>query len=276
MSVFLQALRGSSDGLPPDQKIAAVVLFMLLMLVLILCIGIFFVGLATRHARARRFADRANRRAGGVESELGAGSLRFQPPLFDSPCRWLAIRGIHPVAVQAALNLHNPAACSWEEGLAGAREQKLFISPPVGEWVLVVGSGLPDPAEDVDRCFHLLTGVSRKLGEVQFFSLNRALQHHAWARLESGRVVRAYAWAGQVLWNQGEISGAENELLMRCFQYTETSEQTDFSRPAPVSFNAEKVPLLAARWSFDPTVMDERRFNSDQGIVGDLSETKPN
>ncbi len=274
MNTFLQFVRGSSDGLPPDQKIAVVVFFMLLMLVFILAIGIFFVWLATRQARARRFEGLVSRRIARVS--IAPEPLRFQTALFDSPCRWLAIRTNQPLAVQAALNLHNPTTCSWEEGLAEVREHKLFISPPIGEWVLVVGPGLPDPAEDVDRCFHLLTRLSRKLGEVQFFSLNRVLQHHAWARLEAGHVVRAYAWAGQTLWNQGEMTRAENELVMRCFHYTETGQQTDFSRPAPVSFNAEKVPLLAARWSIDPTLIDERQFKTSRGIAGDLSETKPN
>ncbi len=273
MNIFLQSMRGSPDGLPPDQKIAVVVFFMLLMLGFILFIGIFFIWLATRQARARRFAGLAGHPA--ARFGYGPAQLRLPTALFDSPCRWLAIRGSDPLTVVAALDLHNPADCSWAEGMAEARARKLFISPPIGEWVLVVGPGLPDPAEDVDRCFHLLTRLSRKLGEVQFFSLNRVLSHHAWARLETGRVRRAYAWAGQTLWNQGEMTRAENELVMKCFQYTETSQQTDFSRPAPVNFNAEKVPLLAARWSLDPMLIDEQRFSSRRGIVGELSASKP-
>ena len=273
MNVFLQILRGSSGDPAADPSIVVVIGLMLFMAVIVF-VSIFFLWLVTRQFRARRFEGLAGRRAGRLGLE--AGPVRFQTALFDSPCRWLAIRTNQPVAVQAALNLHNPTTCSWEEGLAEAREHKLFISPPIGEWVLVVGPGLPDPAEDVDRCFHLLTRVSRKLGEVQFFSLNRVLQHHAWARLEAGRVVRAYAWAGHTLWNQGAMTRAENELLMRCFQYTETSGRTDFSRPAPVSFNAEKVALLAAHWSIDPTLIDERQFKTSRGIAGDLSETKPN
>ena len=110
MNTFLQAMRGSSDGLPPDQKIAVVVFFMLLMLVFILFVGIFFVWLATRQARARRFAGLVNHRA--ARFGIGPGLPRFQTALFDSPCRWLAIRSKNPLAVQAALNLNNPAACS--------------------------------------------------------------------------------------------------------------------------------------------------------------------
>ena len=131
MNSFLQSMRGSADGLPPDQKIAVVVFFLLLMLVGILLIGLFFVWLATRQARARRLAGLVSRRA--ARSADGAGSWRFQTALFDSPCRWLAVRSNHPPAVQTALNLHNPAACSWEEGLAEAGGRRLFISPPIGD-----------------------------------------------------------------------------------------------------------------------------------------------
>ena len=120
--------------------------------------------------------------------ETSASSLRawsssesFRPEIFDSPCRWIAVRTTEPRAVQKALRLANPTICTWAEGFAEARDRRLFITPPIGDWVLVVGPGLPDPADDVDECFHLLTDLSRQLGLVQFFACNRAVGHHAWA-----------------------------------------------------------------------------------------------
>src|SRR5690242_14444365 len=67
------------------------------------------------------------------------------------PNCWIAVRSRSLPAVQSALGLHNPKPCSWMDGLAG--EQKLFIAPPVKGWILVMGSGLPEPSEDVDACF---------------------------------------------------------------------------------------------------------------------------
>lgn len=183
------------------------------------------------------------------------------------PC-WLAIRSRNPLAVQAALGLHNPKPCTWIEGLAG--DQKLFIAPPVQGWILVIGCGLPDPGDDVDVCFRFIVGLSRKLGHVQYFCLNRVLGHHAWVRAESGRVLRGYAWAEKTLWNQGIKTAAELELGLKCFGYLE-SPQHAFGQPDVVALNTERVPMLAARWSLDPAGIDDRLIEHVQGIAGEPS-----
>src|SRR5215467_13300116 len=118
----------------------------------------------------------------------------FRSCLLGRPGRWLAIKSHNLRTVQSALGLHNPKPCSWLEGLAA--DEKLFIAPPVKGWILVIGSGLPDPSEDVDVCFRFLLDISRKLGQVQFFSASPILHHHAWVRADRGHVQRAYAWAG--------------------------------------------------------------------------------
>jgi len=196
----------------------------------------------------------------------------FTPPRTVFPRRpasWLAIRSRNLRAVQAALGLHHPKPCAWIEGLAGG--QKLFIAPPVKGWILIIGSDVPDPNEDVDACFRFVLDLSRKLGQVQFFSANRVLGHHAWVRAEAGRIVRAYAWAGKTLWNQGIKTRAELELGVKCFHYFEAPERTLFSQADVIALNTEKVPLLAARWSLDPAGIDERLFEHAQGIAGEPS-----
>jgi hypothetical protein len=199
---------------------------------------------------------------------------RFHPTVFELPPRWMAIRTGNPRLVQVALGLHNPTACSWEEGLAAAHENKLFISPAVNGWVLVMGSDLPEPAEDVDKCFHFLTELSRKLGQVQFFSTNRVVNHHAWAQAEQGRVQRAYAWAGATLWNQGKMTKAEIDLGLKCLEYGSRVERGELLQMAALAVNTERVPLLAARWSVDPTTLDARKFRESPGIAGALSRSR--
>lgn len=183
------------------------------------------------------------------------------------PPAWLAVRSRNLRAVQAALSLNNPKPCTWIEGIV--REQKLFIAPPVNGWILVVGSGLPDTSDDIDATFRFLLDLSRKLGHVQFFAANRVLGHHAWARVEAGRVVRAYAWAGKTLWNQGVKTRAELELGLKCFRYFEMPERPLFGQSDVIAVNTEKVPLLAARWSLDPAAIDERLFEQSRGIAGE-------
>ncbi len=204
---------------------------------------------------------------------------RNAPPLPALPCErvsvphrpvcWLAVRSRSLAAVQSALGLHNPKPCSWTEGLAG--DEKLFIAPPVKGWILVIGAGLPEPNEDVDACFRFVQRLSRKLGQVQFFSANRVLHHHAWVKADGGRIVRAYAWAGKTLWQQGPRTAAEEELNLKCFDYAEPAARVAFGQPDAASLNVEKVPLLAARWSLDPAQIEERLLERERGVAGEPS-----
>src|SRR3954451_5848153 len=123
------------------------------------------------------------------ELDLGIfiSNSRVRQILMDHPCTWLAVKGKNSKRVQRALGLHDAIPCSWEQGLTEAQHHKLFVSPPVNGWILVVGSGLPEPDDDVDKCFFFLRQCSRKLGHVQYYSVNRVLNHHAWALLDDGQ-----------------------------------------------------------------------------------------
>jgi len=189
--------------------------------------------------------------------------------LLHRPNCWLAVKSRDLFAVQAALGLHNPRPCPCCEGLAG--ENKLFISPPIKGWVLVVGSGVPDPLDDVDLCFRFVMELSRKVGEVHLFSACRILHHHGWVRAERGRVRRAYVWAGQTLWNQGEQTRMEKELNLKCFDYADAGQGSTFSLPEGVAHNVERLPLLAASWSLDPAHIEERLLEAACGIAGEPS-----
>lgn len=189
--------------------------------------------------------------------------------IFRRPGCWLAVKSRNLLSVQSALGLHNPKPCSWTEGLTG--DEKLFIAPPVKGWILVMGAGLPDPSDDVDACFRFVVELSRKLGQVQYFSASRVLHHHAWVKADGGRVLRAYAWAGRTLWQQGKRTTAENELGVKCFEYMEPAERVSFEAPDPVALNVDKVPLLAARWSLDPARIEERVLEAQHGVAGEPS-----
>ena len=242
-------------------------LLMLIPFGIVLGTGLFFVFCAWRRA-----TEAAETEAETSFSHLSTTGLAgFQSSLCEQPGRWLAIKAGNPAVVQAALNLHHPMPCSWEKGLSEAREDKLFISPSISGWVLVVGFGLPGPFEDVDRCFRFLTGLSRKLGQVQFFTASRIVNHHAWALLEKGHVYRAYAWAGETLWNQGPLTAAEKDLELLCFDYG--ADEDIFSAKEALSANSEKVNQLAARWSLDPATLPPSAWGG-HGIVGELSHSK--
>jgi hypothetical protein len=178
------------------------------------------------------------------------------------------VKSRNPSALQSALDLRNPQPRPCLHGLAG--EGEIFIMPPIERWTLVTGSALPEPWDDVDACFRFVMNLSRKLGTVQFFSASRVSLHHAWVKAENGRIERAYAWAGKTLWNQGPETVAEKELGLICYEYTDPVPGSSGARSDVLGTNVEKVPLLAARWGFDPKRIDERSIRKQRGIVGKL------
>lgn len=200
-----------------------------------------------------------------------APSHSYVPSIFDVPCRWLAIRSNSIATVQMALGVQNARPCSWDEGLSEIFNDKLFISPSINGWILVVGQRLPDPTEDVDECFYFIMSLSRALGQVQMFNSNRALDHHAWVWAESGRIIRAYAWGGETCWDQGTPTAAEIELGLKCWPYGESpSVLVSTTGPHSSQSNSEKVTALAARWSLDPTSINSAMLAQNLGLAGDL------
>lgn len=268
-TVSMTAMFGDAVGGVPLKDGDLIAALLLMLLGIALGIGVTCLVMVVHFLRKGRLENRpAPRRV-----DLMARDRRLHPPIFNVPSRWLAVRSGNPLLVQAALGLNNPTPCSWEEGLSAAHEQKLFISPPIRGWILVMGSNLPEPGDDVDKCFRFILDLSRKLGHVQFFSVNRAVNHHAWVQAELGTVVRAYAWASRTLWNQGAMTRAEIDLGLKCHGYGDGEERVDFGRPDPAVINTERLPLLAARWSIDPTSIDARMLKESQGIAGKPSRS---
>jgi hypothetical protein len=254
---------------PWNQKVVDTLIASLLLSVLTLVVvaGIILVYLVLRWRRQSGF-----RLVATVEDDCAPFRPRQPAHAFlKRPQCWLAVRSRNVTAVQTALALHDPKPCSWVDGLAGETHQRLFVSPPVQGWILVMGSALPDPTVDVDECYRLLVELSRKLGHVQYFHANSVLNQHAWAQAESGRIRRAYAWAGTTLWNEGAVTDAEIQLRMKCYAYAEPPIPAQFGYPEPHLANPEKVHSLAARWSVDPGEIDERFIEQGWGVAGEPS-----
>jgi len=232
------------------------VLLIAMVTAIVVCIGVLRL-IARRELRQRAAARPALR-----VPQLSAS-------LFEAPSRWLAVRSRNPQCIQAALGVQHARACSWSDALATPFEPRLFISPPVNGWIVVMGCDLPDPADDVDECYKFLAQLSQRLGEVQFFVRNRAVSHHGWVRMDASKVLRAYVWAGETLWNQGPMTEAERELKMRCLTYAENTEVLGYASRELLSQNTDRVVRLAAAWSLDPTSVEGADLES-KGIAGDL------
>lgn len=251
-----------------DQVVMSLISFSLVSLLAIVIFAAFLGFLFLRRHRTLQdhFAIRN-------EEERAPAPRQYRPSFLDQSSRWLAIKGCDMAQVQAALGLHNPMPCSWDEVLTEHAGQKLFISPPVRGWILVVGQALPDPSEDVDRCFYFISRISRSLGNVQFYSVDRPCNYHAWVRAEMGQIRRAYAWAGKTLWNQGALTQAEIAVGCICFGYGESPEGIAFSGDV-LALNTEKVKRLAAKWSFDPASIELGLLHDRRGVAGEMIHSR--
>lgn len=133
----------------------------------------------------------------------------------------------------------------------------------------MIGGALPDSAQDVDGLFHFLRRWSAALGEVHFYSSDRVLSFHAWVRMDSGRVTRAYAWAGETVWNEGRPTLEERELGLCCRDYGEEAAVVRYGETPAELQNMERVFLLARRWSIDPVAASEILLQQEGVESGD-------
>ena len=265
MTLFLYAqlgVLGVFSSIPSQSATDSIALIMLGLFLGILLIASGYY-LAVGRNLSKVHSDRSEHTQHSTVENLIPNNL-------NSPEQWLAIRSGNVAAIQETLGLSNPQRCTWQDGFAISGVEKLFISPPVNGWILVVGPALPAPEEDVDFCFHFISHISKRLGHVQFFSINSALNHHCWVRAHTGRIERAYAWCGETQWNQGPVTPEESVIGMECHQYGISIEDLDPKQITQLNNNTMNIPQLAARWSINPDALSPEIFTKSSGITGEL------
>jgi hypothetical protein len=229
---------------------------------LVIGVGVMFLWMMRREVRGLR-----------QQRLTGEGWPPSTPVLLENPRAWLAVKSEDLRAIAGALNLHHVGPCSWADAPQRA-EDRVFISPPVDGWVLVFGASLPAPEDDVDRFYRFLMDLSRETGLVVYFSADPIFHHHAWVKALNGRVVRAYAWADEVLWNQGDLTQAERDLHVFCLPYHPANGAPSPRVREQARLNCERVPAIAARWSVEPRAIDATAAGHRPGIVGEFTHPK--
>lgn len=267
------AAAGAADVAKGGQMFSpedAVLYLLLLLFVKILILGGLCVTLMLFIIRQRRERDRPP--VAGNSRSTPADSLSerpFRKLLFTPPRSWLAVKSTNQRLIQHALGLRNATPCTWDDGIYSHEDGQLFLTPPVQGWTLILGNDLTRFGEDADACFHFIRSFSRRIGMVQFFSLNPVVHHHAWVLANQGEILRAYCWAGETLWNQGPLTAAEKHLHMVCHPYgPPPTTSTLESSPDPGHANIEKLHLLAGKWSVDPTAIDSNAWIHQHGTRG--------
>jgi hypothetical protein len=176
-----------------------------------------------------------------------------QPVNFGYKTAWLAVRSTDPEIVKRGLGLKKGKPANWSQGIKAAYQGKLFITPPLADWTLVVGEDLPDSTDK--HVLDLLASWSQTFGECQLFRTHRVVDLHSWARASAGAIQRVFCWAGEsqeVLIDQGRPTEIEQEIGF--------SSQGKFASPTE-----DLVMRIAADWSLNPTQI-EHDFAETRGL----------
>lgn len=181
------------------------------------------------------------------------------PIAFGRKATWLAIKteDAESVAAQFAKPGKKQFKTNVENGIQGAFTQYLFVTPPIQNWVLVVGHGLDLQNQ---QQFDKFLEMSRLYGEVQFYGSFRGVNYSAWARFVNGEVLRAYSVAdGEVYYDAGAMTELENtfvqEEMDRAIDDDERNWIATEGKLHSIS-SEENVSRMAAYWSIDPQTLE--------------------
>lgn len=189
---------------------------------------------------------------------------RDHPVPFGPESAWLALDTTDTAAVAKALGLRGVRTASWAYGVAAAARSAVFVTPPLGEWTLVVSASLFPPPRVGEFVTILLEGLGRRFADAQYFCTSANADLHAWARARNARLVRGHGRSGTgAQWDVGEPTEEERELGLFETPNEDEGEQT--------LTDEDRVLSLAAFWSVDPSSLNEHFKEPVMGLVGDAA-----
>ncbi len=194
-------------------------------------------------------------------------ALREQLPELDMPVpfgprmAWLAVATADTAGVASAVGVRNPRAVAWLPGVEAAHRGSVFVTPPVGDWTLAVGTPLfHTPEATAAGVTAVLATLGRQFEEVQYFASHRDVGLLAWALVRDGQLVSGFATLGErVLWDVGTPTPDEVELGLR-----PAGGQPD--RVVPLS--EDDLFQLAGFWSVDPNSLGVEFAEPAEGLLG--------
>jgi hypothetical protein len=199
-----------------------------------------------------------------------------RPRAFGSSMAWIAVHSADTKAVMDALRLTAPKACNWNSGIGAVYDSRLgsahvYVTPPIGNWTFIVGLSLPHPVGRgfVDKATPLLVDLGGRFPEVQYFFSYPPLDFYAWARVQDGRLVRAFAVTDEgIVWNKGRASKEERDLGLRLFELRGVEgRRGDAGGEMILHPTEDHVMRLAHDWSIDPTTLHLSSGQSDTGYI---------
>lgn len=205
-------------------------------------------------------------------------SPKIDTPLsFGYKCMWLAVKTSHKEKVAEILGLKETHPENWKTGIEEAYNGKVFITPQIGEWTLVVGYGLSgknskSELDEANSYKDKINKLSSQFGEAQFFATHRVTEYHLWAKSLNGQTVRVYSYVGEKGENiliEGQPTTVEKKYKLVNTFSKEAKNEKYFERTDLVTPDEELVMKIAANWSIDPSTLEGRKdIKPGLGILG--------
>jgi len=196
---------------------------------------------------------------------------------FGYKCMWIAVKTNDKAKIAEILEIKNGKPCNWKYGIEQAYQDKVFITPQVGQWTLIVGWGLTSfsfksELEEVRSFTGKIDKLSKEFGEAQFFVTHRVSDYQLWAKSISGKTTRLYCFLGEKGENiaiEGEPTEIEKKFKLVNTFSKEAKDENYLERTDILSPDEEFVMKIAANWSIDPTTLNQRKdIAKDLGILG--------
>ena len=189
---------------------------------------------------------------------------------------WIAVSSNSTNDVAQLLGLTGARPCNWEAGVNCVYEnmQAVFVTPPVGGWVLAIGIEFANAHSIADRVSPVLNRLSTQFGEAQFFATHRGVDTHYWGKSRKGQIVRGFGYCGaegETAWDVGDKTPEEVSKGWQFFdeRSPEVDSHPDYWGREDLTYPDESMVMeLAASWSLDPTTIAETYKDPGLGIIG--------
>ncbi len=211
-----------------------------------------------------------------VEYKVSSPSIQTDSVMdFGYKMVWIAVKTSQKNRLAEIINLKRIRDANWESGIETAYDNGIFITPQIGEWTLIAGTGLPnkgDTKENIVELENLLNALSAEFGEAQFFGTHRVVEFHNWMKSTNGNMERIYSYVGESMESikvLGVPTKAEEGLELFNSLSEEAKNEAYFEREDLTYADETLVMDIAEKWSVNPTKLSERTDIKDElGLAG--------
>ena len=200
-----------------------------------------------------------------------------KPVNFGYKMVWIAVKTNQKNRLAEIIKLKNIKKANWETGIEAAYNDEVFITPQIGEWTLITGTGIPNKGDSLENILELenfINDLSAEFGEAQFFGTHRVVEFHSWMKSINGKTERIYSYVGESM-ETIKVFGVPTEAedgLNLFNSLSKEAEQEEYFEREDLNFADETLVMsIAEKWSVNPTKLLERTdIKNELGLVGKL------